>query len=155
MHRHTSAPMHWSTGTLAHQHIGTMEQYYEICNINIIVQIWMCPCGDGRSSVEYLSCIFVTNIYAVYFGLDFLLNIYINTRYIITHGNFLANILCQCASGQHNYVFRMHLEKYFYVNVSMLMWRRAGGGKWKSHIINCPFIHDFCADAGMSATMKW
>ena len=57
----------------------------------------MCHCADGRSSVEYLSCIFVANIYAVYFGWEFLLNIYINTIYIITHGNFLAIILCQWA----------------------------------------------------------
>ena len=59
---------HQCTGAPAHQRIGAMDQYYEICNINIIVQIWMCPCGDSRSSVEYLSCIFVANIYAVYFG---------------------------------------------------------------------------------------
>ena len=97
-HRHTGRLVHRCTGALAHQHtsalahqrIGATDQYYQICNININVQIWMSPCGDGRSSVEYLSCIFVANIYAVYFGLDFLLNIYINTRYIITHGNFLG-----------------------------------------------------------------
>ena len=161
----------------------------------------MSPCGDGRSSVEYLSSIFVANIYAIYFGLDFLLNIYINTRYIIIHGNFLANILCQCTMAlvpmcwwapelRVLYTFRKiflcqcwHVSEYV-----MPTWRRAGGKngkattlppsyityvpmkacwricyaeveawqwqKWKRHRTNCPFIHDFCADACMSATMK-
>ena len=64
------------TGTVAHQHSGTpahrrisaMDQYYEIGNINIIVQICVWRCANGTSSVEYLYCIFVTNIYDVYFG---------------------------------------------------------------------------------------
>ena len=126
-----------------------MDQYYEICNINIIVQIWMCPCGDGRSSVEYLSCIFVMNIYAVYFGLDFLLNIYINTIYIITHGNFLVNILCQCAVvlvPMHRWAMSA-CWRVCYADMETCQWE-----KWKS-CYTWSFIHHLCADASMSANM--
>ena len=153
----------------------------------------------GCASVEYLSCIFVTNIYAVYFGWEFLLNIYIYTIYIITHGNFLMNILCQCAMvpvPMHRWSTELHVlyafTKWFLCwcrHVSkyvMLTWRCASGKNGKaaklapSYIIYVPmpacrrvcyaevethwwengkaaeliFIHDLCADASMSATMK-
>ena len=118
----------------------------------------------------------------------------------MTHGNFLANILCQCPMVPVpmrrwatelcvSYAFRKiflcrcrHVGQYV-----MPTWRRTSGKngkaatlpsyityvlmpacwricyakvemhrwqKWKRHRTNCPFIHDLCADAGMSATMK-
>ena len=130
-----------------------------------------------------------------------MLNVYINTLYIITHGNFLANILCQCAMAPVpmrqwatelciSYAFtKLFLCRCWHVSEYVMpTWRHAGGKngkaatlgpsyiiyvpmpacrricyaevemcrwqKWRSHRTNCPFIHDFCADASMSATMK-
>ena len=101
---------------------------------------------------------------------------------------------CRCAGGQQNDVFRMHLEKYLYVDVGIsasMLCRREDAlvgkmekmlhlllhtslmclcqhvgkycyakvemrrwQKWKSCRTNCPFIHDFCADAGMSGNYE-
>ena len=125
--------------------------------------------------------------------------IYINTIYIITHGNFLTNILCQCAMVpvlMHRWSTELHVSyaftKWFLCwcwhvgKYVMLTWRCASGKNGKaaklvpSYIIYVPmpacrrlcyaevethrwengkateliFIHDLCADASMSATMK-
>ena len=92
----------------------------------------MCPCGDGRLSVEHLSCIFVVNIYAVYlyhiFWIRFLVK-YIykyqihNNTWKLSGEYFMSKCHGAGADEQVGNIiacFLMHLEKYFYVDVSML-----------------------------------